>query len=120
VREIERGDRIRLADKSRDCLAFEARLSARKNRLIGERRDYAKAITTRNIGGGEDAYDRGVCGEEAFDISERKLCVMMRRTDDTAEQAVGGNRISAEQIAARDFRFTIEAPHTLADRRSRL
>ena len=78
MREIECGDRIRLADDGRHRFPFEARLPARKNRLIGERRNDAEAIVAGHVRGSEDAHDAGMRGDECVEIAECKFRVVMR------------------------------------------
>ncbi len=118
--EVEIADNIRIAHDERHRLALEARFDFGKRWLIGERRDDAEAVLAGNVGGGEDAHDALVAGNERGKIAETELRTMMRAADRAGQKRTVRPMIGAEYLTARHLHPSVEALNASANRRASL
>ena len=81
----------------------------RKDRLVGEGRNYAVAVFAGNVSRGEDSFYPGMRGDEGLQISEMKRSAVKRRANHPQAETVGRDFVGAKLLRALDFAQAIEA-----------
>ena len=110
AREIERFDRLPLANDRRDGLAAEARLAHGEDRLVGKGRDHAKEVAAGNVIRRQYTDDTGMGGDIGRKIAQPEGGAVMGRADGPDPQCIGGTASAPK----RSVPSTLGAPSSRA------
>ncbi len=95
-----------------------------KHRLVGEARNHAVTILSRNIFRSQNAVDSRMRGHERVEIAKTEACPLVGTADGADGQGAGGNFVSSENLRAIHLTLAVETdqprPHRITGQGRRI